>query len=140
MSEMWFNDCSAGSEELVSGHKEILNLIFRISYLIGKRDCAALPATFEMLENRLHAYFEAEEKSAQSGSHDFTRHKLEHKSLLEDFQRIRNMLEAKQCRWADGEENVFTNSWVKCFVQHIKESGRTLAASSAIPWDGLQSA
>jgi len=140
MNEIWINDCSAGNEALVSGHKEILNLIFRISYLIGKRDCAALSATFEMLENRLRAYFEAEEKSAQSSSHDFTRHKLEHQSLLEDFQRIRNVLEAKQCRWTGGEESVFTSSWVKSFVQHIKESGRTMAASPAIPWGGIQSA
>jgi len=140
MSEIWVNDCSAGNEATGSGHKEILNIIFRISYLIGKRDCAALSATFDTLENRLRAYFEAEEKLAQSGSRDFTQHKLEHQSLLDGFQQIRCALEVKQCRWTDGEENVFANSWVKCFVQHIKESGRPVVASPAIPWGGIQSA
>ena len=120
MSAIWANDCGAGN-------KKILSIIFRISYLIGKREDAALSETFEMLESRLRTYFENEEKWAQSISPDFARHKLVHQCLLDDFKLIRKALEVKKGKWSEAEGNAFANSWVKSFVQHIREDGKQMA-------------
>ena len=121
MSAVWTKNCNAGN-------KEILGIIFRISYLIGKREDAALSETFEMLESRLLAYFETEEKLVQSSSHELARYKLAHLRLLEEFQLIRRALEVKKGKWAEVEGNAFANSWVKNFVQHIKDSGKPVTA------------
>ena len=117
MSAVWAKNCNAGN-------KEILGIIFRISYLIGKREDAALSESFEVLESRLLAYFEAEEKLAQASSHELARYRLAHQRLLEEFKLIRRALEVKKGKWAEIEGNAFANSWVKSFVQHIIDSSK----------------
>lgn len=123
MSSIGTNRFSVGNGIVDSAHKDILNIVFRIAYLIGKRDGAALKENFVLLENKLCAYFEIEEKLAQAISHDFSQHKLTHLRLLNDFQCIKNILESKNCMWAEEEGEFFTNSWAKGFVQHIKDDG-----------------
>ena len=126
MSAIWSNNLSVGNRIIDSAHKDILNIIFKIAYLIGEKNVAALKEDFELLENSLCAYFETEEKFAQAINVDFTQHKLKHQLLLKDFQSIRSILEASNGVWLKGEEGVFTNSWAKGFVQHIKDDGKPM--------------
>lgn len=123
MSAIWTNRFSIGNRVIDSAHKNILNIIFRISYLIGERDGVALKETFKLLENSLCAYFQTEEKFAQAINIDFTQHKLAHQSLLNNFQNMRSILEEKNGMWSDGEGGAFTNFLAKSFVQHIKDDG-----------------
>lgn len=128
MSAIWTNRFSVGNEVIDSAHKDIINIIFRIAYLIKERDGAALTENFKLLELNLCANFEAEEKYAQTISHDFTQHKIAHQRLLNDFQYMRKHLEEKNGIWSDGEGEAFSNSWAKSFVQHIKGDGKPIKA------------
>ena len=123
MSAIWTNRFSVGNSVIDSAHKNILNIIFRISYIIGERDGAALKEAFKLLENSLCAYFQAEEKFAHAINIDFTQHKLAHQSLLNNFQNLRGILEERNGMWSDGEGGAFTNSLAKSFVQHVKDDG-----------------
>jgi len=126
MSALWTNRLSVGNRIIDSAHKDILDIIMKIALLIGERDGAALTEAFKLLENSLCAYFEVEEKFAHAINIDFTKHKLSHQRLLHDFQCIKNILEAKNGMWSEGEGGYFTNSWAKYFVQHIKDDGKQM--------------
>ena len=128
MSAIWTNRFSVGNRVIDSAHRDILNILFRIAYLIGEKDFAALRETFMLLEESLCTYFEVEEKYAQSINVDFAHHRHTHQRLLNDIKCIRNTLEAKNGMWADGEGEAYTNSWVKNFVQHIKDDGKPMKA------------
>lgn len=126
MSAIWSNNLSVGNRTIDSAHKDIFSLIFRIAYLIGEKNVAALKEDFNLLENSLCAYFEVEEKFARAINVDFTQHKLKHQRLLKDFQNIRSVLEASNGKWLKEDEAFFTNTWAKGFVQHIKDDGKPM--------------
>lgn len=126
MSAIWSNNLSVGNRFIDSAHKDILNIIFKIAYLIGEKNAAALKEDFNLLEKTLCTYFEVEEKYAHAIDIDFTQHKLTHQRLLNDFKSIRSLLEANNGVWPNGDEGAFTNSWAKGFVQHIKVDGKPM--------------
>lgn len=128
LSAIWTNRFSVGNGIIDSAHKDIINIIFRIAYLIGERNGAALTENFKLLEKNLCAYFELEEKFAQTVNHDFAQHKLAHQRLLNELQCLRKKLDDKNGLWSDGEGEAFSNSWAKCFVQHIKDNGKSMEA------------
>lgn len=126
LSAIWTNRFSVGNGIVDSAHKDIINIIFRIAYLIGERDEVALTENFKLLEMRLCTYFELEEKLAQTINHDFTQHKLAHQRLLNELQCLRKRLDEKNGMWSDGDGKDFSNSWAKGFVQHIKDNGKPM--------------
>ena len=123
MKFVWADELSVGNRAIDSAHKDILSILNRIDYLIGSRDGATLSETFKLLENRLLAYFETEERIALAINFDFYQHKLMHHLLLCDFLRTRNSLAEKNGMWSDKEGEAFSISLVKCFIQHIKDEG-----------------
>lgn len=125
MVAIWTNNLSIGNRVIDSAHKDILGIIFKITFLIGERD-ESLTETYKLLENSLYAYFEVEEKFAHAINVDFTQHKLTHQRLLKDFQSIKNVLEEKNGVWSDREKVVFINSWAKRFIRHITEDGKEM--------------
>lgn len=84
------------------------------------RDVAALSDAFELLENRLCAYFAVEESIAQALDFDFTRHNLAHQNLLYKFRRIKDEIFALT--------GVLSKGYVECrisfleheLIQHIR--------------------
>ena len=126
MITIWTNHLSVGNKIIDSAHEDILNLINRVDRLLEARDGAALTETFELLENCLCVYFEVEEKIAQAINFDFTQHKITHQRLLDDFQRRKNILAAKNGIWSDVEGKAFTIYLAKSFVQHINSEGKPM--------------
>lgn len=128
LSAIWTNRFSVGNGKIDSAHREIINMIFRIAYLIGEREEAALAENFKLLELNICAYFELEERLAEAIRHDFTQHRLAHQSLLNELQGVRKNLEEKNGKWSDGDGKAFSNFWAKSFFQHIKDSEKLMQA------------
>jgi hemerythrin-like metal-binding protein len=128
LSAIWTNRFSVGNGKIDSAHREIVNMIFRIAYLIAEREETALAENFRLLEANICAYFELEESMAGAINHDFTPHKLAHQSLLIDLQCVRKNLEEKNGKWSDGDGKAFSVFWAKSFFQHIKDSEMLMQA------------
>lgn len=126
MIAIWTNHLSLGNRTVDSAHEHILSIINRVGNIIETRDQAALIETFKLLENSLCAYFEIEQKIAQAVKVDFTQHNLAHQRLLNDLQRMKNILAEINGMWSDREVEAFIVPWAKRFVQHIKIEGESL--------------
>jgi hypothetical protein len=105
---------SVGNRIIDSAHKEIFDVIDRITHSIAVRNIPALTEAFDLLENCLDAYF------------DFTEHSVTHQDLLNEFQRINNWLMGKNGMWSKFEEKGCIDSLKNCMVRHIKEEGKPL--------------
>lgn len=113
-------ELSVENRILDSEHKNLHGIIDGITGLIAAGDVAALSEAFKLLENRLYTYFVVEENIAQAVSFDFTHHKLAHQHLLNEFQRIKDGLVAKNGMWSKLEREGYINSMRKCLIRHIK--------------------
>lgn len=119
---------SVGNRILDSERMNLYDIIDGIDSLIVARDVAALSEAFELLEDRLRVYFVVEENIAQMASFDFTQRRLAHQRLLNEFQRIKNGLMAKNGIWTKFEKEGYVNSLKKCLIRHIAEDGKPLEA------------
>ncbi|MDO8465163.1 MAG: hemerythrin domain-containing protein [Gallionella sp.] len=117
---------SVGNRIIDSAHKEVFGMIDRIAHSIMARDIAALPEAFDLLENCLCVYFSVEENIAQAAHFDFTKHRLAHQNLLNEFQRMKNWLMEKNGAWSRFEEEGCIDSLKNCLVRHIKEDEEPL--------------
>jgi len=119
-------ELSVGNRIIDSEHKNLHGIINGIAGLIEARDIATLHEAFELLENRLHAYFAVEETVAQAVNFDFTQHKLSHQRLLSEFRRIKHGLMSKNGLWTKLEKAGHITSLRKCLARHIAEDGKPL--------------
>lgn len=119
-------ELSIGNRILDSEHKKMHGMIDRIACSIAARDIAALSEALELLEDCLCAYFAVEENIAQSINLDFTQHKLAHQHLLNEFQRIKGKLTAKNGMWSDDEGEGYAHSLMNYLIGHIKEDSGQL--------------
>ena len=123
---LFSRELSVGNRIIDAEHKNLHGIIDGIAGLIEARDIVTLHEAFELLENRLHAYFSVEENIAQAVNFDFTQHKLAHQHLLNEFQRIKHGLMAKSGLWTKLEKAGHINSLRKCLTRHITEDGKPL--------------
>ena len=121
---LFSKELSVGNRIIDSEHKKLHGIIDGIADLIMARDIATLHEAFELLENRLHAYFAVEENIAQAVNFDFAQHRLAHQHLLNEFRRIKHGLMAKNGIWTKFEKAGHINSMRKCLVRHITEDGK----------------
>lgn len=126
MTFIWARELSVGNKILDAIHKELHGMIGRITRLVIARDVTALLEAFELLENCLCAYFVVEENIAQAIGFDFAQHKLAHQHLLNEYQRMRDELTAKNGMWSDDEGENHAHSLMNCLIQHIKKDGKPL--------------
>jgi len=126
MIAIWTNQLSVGNRLIDSAHEDILGKLNRIGHLVGTGDRAALPEALKLLEECLHACFEVEERIAQAINFDFSRHKLAHQHLLNDFQRKAKILTTQGDAWDEEEGNAFVTHLVKSVIQHIKMEGMVM--------------
>lgn len=117
---------SVGNRMIDSAHKEVFDVIDRITHSIAVRNISALTEAFDLLENCLDAYFSVEENIAQAVGFDFTKHRLTHQDLSNEFQRLKNWLMEKNGLWSNFEEKGCIDSLKNCMVRHIKEDGKPL--------------
>ena len=122
----WKKELSVGNKILDSEHRNLLDIVGKISHLIAVREITALLEVFELLESRLYGYFAVEEKIAQAVNFDFTGHKFAHQYLLARVERIKNKLLTSNGSWSDEEGRNYANSLMYCFTTHIKEDGKPL--------------
>ena len=124
MMSLWRKQLSVGNRILDSEHKNLLGIIKEVSRSIVARDAAASVRGFEQLEDCLCAYFAVEERIAQAVGFDFIQHRLAHRHLLDEAQRVRNELTAGNCM-CPGDGN-YARRLMDCLIQHIKEDSRPL--------------
>ena len=123
---IWTKQLSVGNRVLDSEHKKLHGIIDKIASSVVARNVAALPELFELLEDCLCAYFSVEENIARAVNLDFTRHQLAHQRLLDELQRVKEELTAKNGMWSDEEGGDYAYSLMDYLIQHIKEDGRPL--------------
>lgn len=117
---------SIGNRIIDSAHMELFGVIDRLATAINARDIAAISEAFDLLENCLNIYFSVEESVARAANFDFTRHRLDHQALSNEFRRMRDWLLAKNGAWSEFEKTGCIDS-LRCYlVRHIKEDGRPL--------------
>ncbi|MDO8292518.1 MAG: hemerythrin family protein [Gallionella sp.] len=122
----WTKQLSIGNRILDSEHKKLHGIINQIDCSVVARNVAALSEAFELLESCLYDYFAVEENIAQAIGFDFTQHKLAHQHLLNEFQRIKGKLTAKNGMWPDEEGENYAHSLMNCLIQHITQDGKPL--------------
>lgn len=122
----WTKQLSTGNRILDSEHKKLHGIISQIVCTIATRNVAALSEEFDQLENCLCDYFVVEGNIAQAIGFNFTQHKLAHQHLLDEFQRMRDELTAKNGMWSDDEGENYAHSLMNCLIQHIKKDGKPL--------------
>ena len=122
----WTKQLSIGNRILDSEHKKLHGIINQIVCSVAARNVAALSEAFELLESCLCDYFAVEENIAQAIGFDFTQHKLAHQHLLNEIQRIKGMLTAKNGMWSDEEGKNYAHSLMNCLIQHITQDGKPL--------------
>lgn len=119
-------ELSVGNRIIDSEHRKLYDTINGIASIIKTGEIASLSEAFKLLENRLHTYFAVEESIAEALHFDFTQHRLAHKRLLNEFQRIRDVLMAKVDMWSKSEEKGYVSSLMACLTQHIETDGKPL--------------
>lgn len=117
---------SIGNRAIDSAHQKVLDMIDGVVHSIMAKDIAALPEAFDLLENCLRAYFLVEEHIAHAVGFDFTQHRLAHQGLLNEFQRMKNWVMAKNGAWSEFEEEGCIDSLKNCLLRHIKEDAKPL--------------
>ena len=122
------HELSVGNSLIDSEHKKLHDIINNIAGIIKAGEVAALSDAFKLLENSLRDYFVVEENIAQALNFDFTQHRLAHQHLLKEFQRIRDVLMAKNGMWPKSEKKGYIDCLMACLTQHIEEDGRPLKA------------
>lgn len=119
-------ELSVGNRILDSAHQELLNIIDWMSHLIEVEDVATLLHAFELLEERLHTYFEVEKNTARAVSFDFTQHQLSHQHLMKEFSRTGDELMAKNDALSKPEGKGYIERMRGCLIKHIKEDSKPL--------------
>lgn len=117
---------SVGNRAIDSAHKEVFGMIDKVAGSIMERNMAALSKTFGLFENSLYTCFSVEENIAQAAGFDFAQHKLAHQDLLNEFQRIKNWLMAKNGTWSKFEETGCIDSLRNYLLRHIREDAKPL--------------
>lgn len=126
MALIWSRQLSIGNRILDSEHKNLYGIINKMACSIAARDVAALSEAFELLENCLCTYFVVEERIAQAINFDFAQHRLAHRQLLEEFQRMKGELTAEKGLRPGGDEANYAHLLTNCLMHHIKEDSRPL--------------
>ena len=101
-------------------------MIDKVAHLIMERNVVALADAFDLLEVCLCTCFSVEKNIAQAAGFDFTQHSLAHQDLLNEFQRIKNWLTAKNGAWSEFEKKGCIDSLKSCLIRHIKEDSKPL--------------
>lgn len=101
MALTWSKRLSVGNAIIDSEHRNLIVMINNIEQIIKAKDSSALSQEFEQIEHWLSTHFENEEKIASAVDFDFTKNKLEHQSLLKEFHRMRDELNAMNGVWSD---------------------------------------
>ena len=120
------NLLSIGNRAIDSEHQKISAIINDISQLILVNHIVALSVAIKMLADRLQEYFFIEEKIARSVKVDFTKHRLAHQALLNNFRVITDKLINQNGKLSSLERKVCIDSMNELLIQHIKSDSKQL--------------
>lgn len=101
-------------------------MVSKIGHIVRVKDISALSDEFKLLEDRLCAYFAAEEDIAQVIDFPFEKHKLAHQRLLNQFKHTRVELADMNGAWSDAEGEKHCGFLRDRLVQHFKEESAQL--------------
>ena len=110
---------SVGNRMIDSELKNMFGVIYQLQQSIRARDCAAIAANFNLLEEFAYACFSVEEKVARSVGFEFAMHNLEHQNLLKKYRQLREELVAKSGTWSSKDGDTYINSVNDCLVNHV---------------------
>lgn len=125
MDFSWAKRLSVGNRIIDSFHKEILDMVDRIEYLIKAGDGSALSEAFGLLEDCLSDYFLVEKNIAEAVNFPFTQHDFAHQCLLDKVQRTKNELAANGM-WSDTTARHYSMLLRNCLIKHIEEESKLI--------------
>jgi len=121
-----FNSLSVGNRTIDSEHQKISAIVNDISQLILVDHIVALSVAVKMLADCLQEYFWIEENFAQAVNFDFTKHRLAHQALLNNFRVITDKIISQNGKFSKLERKVYTDSLNELLIQHIKVDSKSL--------------
>lgn len=112
---------SVGNRIIDSGHKKMLDTIYRLQHSITEKDGAAIAADFQLLQDIADACFSVEEEIARAVGFDFTQHDLAHQNLLKKYQHLGDELATRNGSWSSWENEAYKNhihDWLMYHLEH----------------------
>jgi len=122
----YYNSLSVGNRSIDSEHQKLSAIINDISQLILVNHTVALSVAIKMLADCLHECFFVEENIAQAVNFDFTKHKLTHQALLNNFRAITDKLISQNGNLSKLERKVCIDSLNELLIKHIKNDSKPL--------------
>ena len=115
MGLVWNKQMSVGNAFIDSDHKYLISIVNSTRRAIKARDSFMLSQEFKRLENWFCIHFINEKRIAQVVNFDFSKHKLRQQYALQELQRLRDELAAKNGIWPDSAVehfNDFLKNWL----------------------------
>ena len=114
------NSLSVGNRTIDSEHQKLGTNINDIGQLLLVNHVVALSVAIKMLTDSLEEYFSVEESIAKAANFDFTKHKLAHQTLLDNFKLITDKLISQNIKLSEIERKVCIDSLYELLIRHIK--------------------
>ena len=92
MGSAWKNQWNVGNAIIDSEHRNLLHMAYDVEAMIKEGNIPAIAHELEQFEYWLCDHFENEEEIALAIHFDFAQNGLEHRKLLNEFQRMKNEL------------------------------------------------
>ena len=109
MELAWTKQLSVGNVIIDSEHKYLIGIVNSAKRAIKARDSLMLSQEFKRLENWLCIHFINEKRIAQVVNFDFSEHTLGQQYSLEELQRLKDELAAKNGIWCESEVARYSN-------------------------------
>ena len=120
------NSHSVGNR-IVDSQIQILDgLIYDIDHLILVNHVVALSVAIKLLHESLHHYFVVEENIAQAVGFNFTKHRVAHQRLSNDFLAITDKFTSQPEKHSKIEKREFVDSLRDSLNQHIEVDSKPL--------------
>lgn len=119
MGSAWKNQWNVGNAIIDAEHRNLLHMAYDIEAMINEGDIRTIAYDLEQFEYWLCDHFENEEEIALAIGFDFAQNGLEHRKLLNEFQRMKDELMSKNNMLSEGVAKRYTHFLDEWLVVHI---------------------
>lgn len=121
MALVWSSKLSVGNAVIDSEHRHLIVMVNSLGTTINARDGSALLQELEQIEYWLCAHFKNEKRIALAAGFDPARLESVHRSLLAEFHRMRDGLNALGSMWSDRSAKKYYQSLCDWITGHVLE-------------------
>ncbi len=118
---VWSNELSVGNAVIDSEHRNLIVMVNGLEAAIRAKDGSSLSQELEQIEYWLCAHFKNEKRIASAVGFDVARIESLHRSLLEEFQRMKNRLDALNGTWSDRVAKQWYRHLCEWITGHVVE-------------------